>query len=282
MGEIHNDTTGLLYNAAHWDGSSWELKRISVQYHGNLITPPLYGVYAFSATDIWFSSGVPIYGDGTNWTQYHLFDMGILGQDDGYLTKIWGTSSSNIYYVGTLGTIVHYQNGTWSKIESGTTTNINDIWGINDSVANNSLVLCTVSSRYELGDYKLLSISGNTANEYFGWPFTRLYGIWFNSPFEIYIVGDGAYVYKNYSLKLISLPTNYFLTRVKGNDLNDIYISTSNALIFHFNGTKWKEVSNGINGSYEGMDIKGNEIVVVGYDIEGGIVGKAVITIGRH
>ena len=81
-----------MHNAVHWDGYSWTTKRISVNYKGNLITPPLYGIYSFSATNIWLSSGVPIHGDGTNWVQYHLFDMGILGQDDGYLTKIWGSS----------------------------------------------------------------------------------------------------------------------------------------------------------------------------------------------
>ncbi len=30
--------------------------------------------------------------------------MGFLGQNDGYLTKIWGKSSDDLFYVGTLGT----------------------------------------------------------------------------------------------------------------------------------------------------------------------------------
>ena len=32
VGEIYNDTTGVPYNAVHWDGSSWELKKIN--YNG--------------------------------------------------------------------------------------------------------------------------------------------------------------------------------------------------------------------------------------------------------
>lgn len=282
VGEIYNDTTGLIYNALHWNGSDWELKRISVQYQGNIITPPLFGVCAFSATDIWLSSGVPVHGDGENWIQYHLFDMGILGQDDGYLTKIWGTSSSNIYYVGTLGTIVYYHNGTWIRIESGTTTNINGIWGINDPATNNSLVLCTVSNRYQLGDHKLLSISDNTAAEYFPWPYTTLYGIWFNSSSNIFIVGGKAYVYKNDSLEIFGVPSDYYLTRVKGNDLNDVYIATAGAEILHFNGMNWVRMSDGIYGSYEGMDVKGNTVALAGYNIEGGMVGRGVVTIGKR
>ena len=214
-------------------------------------------------------------------------DCGVNPLLTGAINKLWGVSSEDFYAVGNNGNIAHYQNGTWQKIESpirtsGTTTNVNDIWGINDSTLNNSLVLCTVSSRYHLGDYKLLTISGNTANEYLNWPYTRLYGLWFNSQREIYIVGDGAYLYKNNIIKKINLPTNYFLTCVKGNALNDIYVSASDAEIFHFNGISWKEMNNGIYGSYERMDVKDNTVVLVGYNIEGGIVGKAVVTIGIH
>ena len=133
-----------------------------------------------------------------------------------------------------------------------------------------------------MGDYKLLSISDNTANEYIPWPYTRLYGVWFNSPHYIYIVGDGAYVYGNNSLKTINLYTNFFLTRVKGSALNDIYICSSDARIYHFNGINWSGVYNGVYGKYEGMDVKGNIVVLVGYNIEGGMVGKAVVTIGKH
>jgi len=286
VGEIYmNDSTGkpdpLPYNAVHWYEGKWTVMRITVDFRGNQITPPIYGIYAFTPNDIWLSSGVPVHGDGTNWTQYHLFDMGVLGPNDGYLTKIWGSSSDNLFYVGTKGTIAHYLNGQWQKIESGTTTNINDIWGINNT-AGSSLILATVSSRYQRGDYKLLSVSGNTAKEYFSWPYTRLYGVWFNSPRNIYIVGDGAYEDKNNNLKAINLPTNNFLTRVKGNTLNDIYISTSGALIFHYNGINWQKMSDGINGNYEGLDVKGNTVALTGFNVVGGRVGNAVITIGKH
>ncbi|HEY6906225.1 MAG TPA: glucosyl transferase, partial [Ignavibacteriaceae bacterium] len=141
VGEIYLlDTLGqpdpLPYNAIHWDGNQWQIKRISVTHNGSSITPPLYGIFTFSAKDLWLSSGVPIHGDGVNWTQYHLFDMGILSQEDGYLTKIWGGTATDIYFVRTLGTIAHYQNGQWSRIESGTEIPLSDIctFNINDIV----------------------------------------------------------------------------------------------------------------------------------------------------
>ncbi len=67
----------LPYNAVHWDGSEWELKRIQVFYNGSYITPPLNGIFAFSESDIWATSGVAIHGNGNAWTLYHLWDMGV-------------------------------------------------------------------------------------------------------------------------------------------------------------------------------------------------------------
>ncbi len=270
----------LPYNAVHWNGNQWELKRITINFRGSYITTSLEGIFAFSSSQIWLAGGLAIFGDGNKWTPYDVCQ--ITGYDSLSFTKCWGSSYNNMYYSGRNGSLASYNNGQWSKIENGTTTNLNDIWGISDLSTGNSLILSTVSSRYQLGDYKLLSISGNTATEYFSWPYTRLYGVWFNSPRNIYVVGDGAYVHKNNSLKTINLTTNYFLTRVKGNALNDIYISTSGAEIIHYNGIGWREMSDGIYGKYEGLDVKGGTVVLVGYNIEGGIVGKAIITLGKH
>ena len=71
VGEIYmNDSLGQpdphAYNAVHWDGAEWKVKKNSVLFRGSLITPPLEGVFVFSSTDIWFVGSLPIHGDGTN------------------------------------------------------------------------------------------------------------------------------------------------------------------------------------------------------------------------
>jgi hypothetical protein len=272
VGEIYNDSTGIFYNAVHWNGNQWELKRIL--YDGTIWS--IGTIFAFSENDIWFSAFVKYNGQ-------NFIELPIPGILMGWSpNKIWGSSSSSLYVVGNNGNIAYYNGQSWQGIESGTTTNINDIWGINDLSTVNSLVLCTVTNRYQVGDHKLLSISGDGAKEYITWPYTGLYGIWFNSPRKIYIVGGDACVYKNDSLETFDAPSDYFLTRVKGNDLNDIYIATAGAEILHYNGMNWVRMSDGIYGKYEGMDVKGNTVVLVGYSIEGGIVGRAVVTIGKH
>ena len=279
VGEIYNDTTGLRYNAVWWDGNEWSLERIPYYYQGQPFFNPITAIFAFGKDDIWFGGNGVIHWDGNQYNPIPI-PTNIWGPHQ--INKIWGASSNDVYIIGNDGKIAHYQNGQWRSIESGTTTNINDIWGVKDSSENNSLILCTVSNRYQLGDYKLLSISGNSTKEFIAWPFTRLYSVWFNSPQKIYIVGSGAYVYMNDNLRVINLPTNYFKTRIKGNALNDIFISVSNAQVLHYNGINWNEIYHQIDGGYEGMDVQGSTVALVGYNIEGGMVGKAVITIGKH
>ena len=272
VGEIYNNSTGTFYNAVHWDGNQWELKRIL--YDGSIWS--IGTIFGFSENDICFSAFVKY--DGQNFIELPIPGI-LMGWSP---IKMWGSSSSNLYVVGNNGNIAYYNGQSWQGIASGTTTNINDIWGIDDPSTGNSLVLCTVTNRYHSGDHKLLSISGDRANEYITWPYTGLYGIWFNSTRNIYIVGGGAYVYKNENLKTFNVPSSYYLTRVKGNNLNDIYIATAGAEILHFNGMNWAGMSEGIYGKYEGLDVKGNTVALVGYNIEGGMVGKAVVTIGKH
>ncbi|MCK7527248.1 MAG: hypothetical protein MZV64_61415 [Ignavibacteriales bacterium] len=51
------------------------------------------------------------------------------------------SSSNDLYAVGYGGGIAHYNGTSWSKIESGTTTTINDIWGVNDVLNGERLIL---------------------------------------------------------------------------------------------------------------------------------------------
>jgi hypothetical protein len=265
VGSIYmDDSTGQPdiqpYALAHWDGTNWQLKKLfDLQNH---IIPELRGIYYFGPTDIWLADGGVYHWDGVSQNVEASYDRISLigGTENGQsVNKLWGTSANDLYGIGYNGMITHFNGSSWQKIESGTTTDINDIWGAKDS-----LVLATVSSRYHLGDYKLLSVSSNSAKNYISWPYSRLYGVWFQSERNIYITGSGAFVYKNNSLVTINLPTNSFLTRVKGNGLNDIYIAGCCNTLIHFNGDNWQLI-NGVYGNYEGMDVKGNLATVIGW-----------------
>ena len=123
VGAIYlNDSTGqydpLPYNLAVWDGTKWDLKKVTVNFRGNMITSPLEGVIAFSPTDIWLMATDPIHGDGQNWSDYDI--RTITGNNNLTVSKGWGENSSSIYFVGRAGNIVSYNGSNWTNIESGT------------------------------------------------------------------------------------------------------------------------------------------------------------------
>ena len=277
VGEIYLlDSLGqpdpLPYNAVHWDGSQWEVKRIQTIFRGSLVTVPLEGIFAFSATDIWVVGSLPIHGDGDNWTMY---DLRTTVNPNLSLSKVWGCSTNDVYFVGRSGSIAHYQNGQWSKIESGTDLNINDIWGYTDN-SGNQLILCAASNFGTNDQKKLLKINNNSVDT-LGWtPQRTLFTLWFKSFDKLYAGGSGIFTNAgNVWKEEKSLPHN-FTFRIRGNDYNDVYATGGLGYFAHFNGYSWYNLSSISlsGGDYESLDTKGNTTCVVGYS-----GAKAVVTI---
>jgi hypothetical protein len=287
VGEIYVADTSIngytMYNAVYWDGSEWELKRITVNFRGNLITPPLYGIYAFSTTDIWFSSGVPIHGDGSNWIQYHLFDMGILNQNDGYLTKVWGTSSSDLYFVGTLGTIAHYNGQSWMGIESGTDLHLYDIYGDYSGIDNDYEILVAAANRSISPEKQILKISNtNTVTPLVteGIPHS-IVGIWFKADKKYYVCGSGLFkkndIQTSEAWEGLTV-SNVYLESINGDELNDIMICGSFGELQHYNGISWRAYEDMPVGSVLlSVKIMNNIAVTVGINNP-----RAFISFGRR
>ncbi|MEP0862715.1 MAG: glucosyl transferase, partial [Ignavibacterium sp.] len=111
------------YNAVHWNGQQWELKRIPIYLpSGYPFYPVIKSVFAFNSNDIWFEAG--IHWDGNSFKQIP-FNI----QWSGNVNKLWGSSSEDLFAVGNNGNIAHWDGRKWTKIESGTDLRINDIWG---------------------------------------------------------------------------------------------------------------------------------------------------------
>ena len=160
-----DSTTGqpdpLPYNLAKWNGYSWQLKKVTVQTIYGSVTMPLDGIFTFSSDDIWLVAGDPIHGDGKNWSDFDI--RNITGDQNIDVLKGWGTSSSNIYFVGRNGNIVHYNGSSWTKIESGATLPINDIYGAWNSQTNQWEILAVASNKYLNVNKKVLQITPSTA-----------------------------------------------------------------------------------------------------------------------
>jgi hypothetical protein len=103
VGEIYmNDSLGnpdpTPYNAVHWNGTEWELKRIyfpTVCGSTSIASYPAKAIYAFNDGEIWISSSgdkIAILENGIQINKFCLPSNVSMG-----INKIWGTSSNDLY-----------------------------------------------------------------------------------------------------------------------------------------------------------------------------------------
>ncbi len=273
VGEIPlpDSTLGeIIYNAIHWDGNEWKLKKIPFLYHGDSLYGPIYSVFTFGQDDIWFGMGNMVHWNGVNY-----IPISTATAFSSIVNRIWGRSSNDLYIVGNDGHIAHFNGTIWQRIESGTGTRINDVWGI-ISNENNAILYCPVSSFFVSGDKKILKIvDGNVDSVSWGRDI-RLYSAWTSNENFLYVCGEGAYVNKFgiwSEINLYPVGTN----SIRGNDINDILIVGDYGSIFHFNGVGWQMLSTPNNKGYSKVAIQNNLVVVCG-----NYQGQALVEIGRR
>lgn len=285
VGEIYVADTSqnsyTMYNAVHWDGSQWELKRIMFyticgQQHQNAY--PASSIFAFSGNDIWVGMQGSQIARLNDATQIGTYCIPIS------VRKLWGSDNQNFYAVGINGQIAHYNGTRWSRIESGTELNINDIWGDYNEKTGEWEILAVASNKFLNEGKKILKIDGLISTELstIGLPWS-LSSIWFQVEKKYYVGGDGLYFKKllndSWVKDLTFIPI--YKDRIRGTNLNNIVVSGSNGLLSHFNGMNWKHYINNELPYYSGRllscDIKDNIIVAVGWkEIE------AIITMGKR
>ncbi|MEJ2636837.1 MAG: hypothetical protein P8184_16295 [Calditrichia bacterium] len=288
-GEIYSDSTQpwLPYNAVHWDGQQWELKRITVDYRGQPSLAPLRGVFCLPTNQIIFSSGLPYLPEGNGWKLYHLWDMGILNSNDGSVYKIWGTSLDDLYFAGLKGTIVHYNGSSWQKLESGTKVDLLDIWGSPDGS-----VVWACGYKDFVGTV-LLKITGDEVDklyeDYDHWYTIRedsisgvITSVWANHSDILWLVSPwGMYrapantrgEARRFALNAGSFPG--FPQRLRGRAANDIFVAGDFSFIGHFNGLRWHHFTE-FQGRirFRSMALIQQTAVLVGTDLS---TGEAVI-----
>jgi hypothetical protein len=284
VGAIYlTDSTGQYdppYNLAIWNGTGWNVKRVTVNFRGNLITPPLYGIYAFSKSQIWLAGDLAIYGTDNEWTPY---DVRLLtGYDTLLAEKCWGLNPSEMYFVGLHGTLVHYDGNSWTKLQSGTTLPINDIWGSQNSQTGQLEILAVAADDMSK---KLLRIQGTTVSTLPDSGLSAsLYGVWFVPEEKYYVVGAGI-GYKNsldnssWSVYPSGVVTSYMSGGVRGTGMNDVFVAGSFFEIVHYNGSSWhnyKDVISFTDGAVGRIAVKGNLMVTVGLSGQNAvaIIGK--------
>lgn len=228
------------YNAAHWDGQGWELKRIPfIGQCSAVLYPPLQAVWALNENEIYFSNGGSlVYYDGVAFQM----DCGMNALLEGAITKIWGTEANNLYVVGREGTIVHYNGQNWKKLQSHTSSPINDIWGTYNIKDDAYLILCTAS--ISGSEKKLLQIHSDGSVTEIDWSSQNknLHSVWFQDATNIFLCGGGVYVRNRLGeyTKFTELPA-ITTNSIRGQGINDIFVVGDFGVLAHYSGTSWRQ-----------------------------------------
>lgn len=294
VGEVWIADTSQLgytkYNAVHWDGNSWELKKIMFY---TICGQPYTGAYPAKSVWIVGENELWIALDGNQIAKIvngvQVATICLPSNVDMSINKIWGSGSNDIYIVGNSGNIAHYNGTSWSKIASGTTLNINDIWG-DYNEKTQELEILAVASNYGTSPEKELLLIKNkipikqTLSENV-WP---LRTVWFEPQIQYYIAGAGIYqkkllsdsIWKNQALDI----TEYGTTSISGNSINDIIAVGAFGDFLHFNGVNWKQYQEPYlyNGAYTKVSIKKNLVFALGGNQISALSSEAVILIGRR
>ena len=275
------------YNAVHWNGTDWELKQIyfpTVCGSTSLTPYPAKAIFVFGDGEIWISSTgdkLAVLQNGIQTNQFCL-PSGVSMS----IRSIWGRSGNDLYVVGYAGNIAYFNGTSWSRIESNTTLNMNDIWGDYNQKTGEWEILAVASNILHSYEKEVIKINGENAGlisrEGIDW---TLSSVWLMPNRKYYVVGSGIYqkhnlsdaVWEDDSLDRI---TDYHVNKVRANGINDVYVVGAFGEILHFNGVYWKSYLSElgiINGSYLSVQIKDDLVVTVGYETP-----QAKIMIGRR
>ena len=284
VGAIYlTDSTGQYdpfpYNLAVWSGQTWKIQKVAYNYQGQPFYHPIECIYAFGPDDIWLAGNGVQHWDGI---QFNEIDLPISMWGQNQVNKIWGINSSNFYIVGNGGSIAHYDGSSWTKIESGTSLRIFDIWGAQNFQTGQWEVLAVASDDV---NKKLLKIQGTTVSTVPDSGLSAsLYGVWFVPEEKYYVVGAGI----GYKSSLDNSPwsvypsgavTSYMSGGVRGSGLNNVFVAGSFFEIVHYNGSTWhtyKDVIPFTDGAVGSMAVNGDIMVTVGLSGQNAvaIIGK--------
>ncbi|MDI6768005.1 MAG: glucosyl transferase, partial [Bacteroidota bacterium] len=295
VGEINcKDSLGnwmSMYNAARWDGKKWHKFRIPfLMNYGTSVfidsTTSISSVYAPLSNDVWFCNGAVTRLVNNSWMKMNF----LLSEGPGRANKMWGTSSNNMYFVADLGRITHWNGVSWRRLESGTTLDIQDIWGGKNEKTGLWEVLAVAGNYYISNERKILHISGTNvtalSDSGINW---ALNGVWFSRGKRYWVVGTGIWE-KPFSLKTSrwkggpNIVTTYTTNAIRGTEINNVFICGAFGEILHFNGISWQSFHSRTAlsaGQYLSIAVQSNTVYAVGYQSPRAVVARGLRHIGK-
>jgi hypothetical protein len=152
---------------------------------------------------------------------------------------VWGISSSDVFAVGTGGTILHYENATWTAMASGSSASLRDIWG---SSSSDVFVVGTGGTILHYDGVSWTPMSSGSGGD--------LQAVWGTSPGNVFAVGGsaGSGIILHYDGVTWTLMTTVWanLIAIWGSSSSDVYVVGAGGAILHYDGASWTPMSSGV------------------------------------
>lgn len=223
----------------HFDGGAWT--RIIVKNYESALSG--YSIFGFSDNDMWLThAGLALHyiGSGT----VTRFDLTTYSHSLAWMHSAWGLSSSDMYFVGDSGTILHFD-GHWTKMTTPTTKNLYSVWGSSDHD------VWAAGYDTQTGESELLHFDGqswvrdalSTSGGIDQWGIGSVWAC--DSEKHSFVAVSGTSVlrqtdasgWRNDSIVSLSDHIGMYLT---GNTSNDFFAIGSFGLVLHWNGRSWQ------------------------------------------
>ena len=199
----------------------------------------------FVLNDVWVSATMPDDSDEVSLAIFAVGDTGTILFSDGEtwvsrasgtswnLNGVWGTSADSVFAVGDAGTIIRFNGEIWQEQESNTPSNLHDVWGTTSGA---------LSKFFAVGDQ-------GTVVHYDGTDWTPmtsgvtfdLHSVWGSSPTDVFAVGQyGTIIHFNgESWTKQASGTIRNLSGVWGSSSRNVYAVGDNGTILRYDGRTW-------------------------------------------
>jgi hypothetical protein len=242
-----NDIWTVNDKLCHFDGTTWT----TVDFYD-----PKYPIEGLSGCrcfgfpgELWLvDGGVVTHCDLSSHKAitYHLEKTGAWHYPgDGAMHGLWGTSSSNMYYVGDSGTILHFDGSNWSKLPNMTTADLQQISGTSDK----NIWVCgynldrqvTTLIHYDGTSWRTDPLASSPPSVTGGF-----LSVWTcDSGLDHRAFTTGSMLYrktddKSWLRDSSSLTTNLYGQFVTGSSSNNLFVVGTGGSVLHWNGNSWK------------------------------------------
>jgi len=270
------------YNLAKWNGNNWQLLRIEfLTFCGQSGTTsaPAEAIWCFNDSDVWIASS------NSQITTWNGKSQGAITCLPVSVSKLWAVNKNAVYTVGPLGQIGYYDGSTWTKLESGTTVDLQDVWGTSDG---KTVWACGYS--IDLSQSCLLQFNGTSWKSLWSRqgvttpPYGSLVLTIWSGEKNLYVGAAGIFrsSVSGGDSPQEMIPLAYVPHRIRGSAENNIAVASDDGTVWHYNGLTWfEEQMPGLSKPLYSIAVSANLVVAVGFDATGTDV-KGRILLGRR